>query len=265
VYSMASGTLVSVSPHRAHFSIRGGDGTYIYWHARLLNRFSLGAQIGRGQLVARIVPGYFHVNVAESAPGCGLVDPRRPTGALHDPRNQEHPWIGPLTAYRANRRAFATHDTTVKPSQQTDRSTSLELNDLHGVVDFRASITDMPIHRMRLLPQLPLEAAAIRGYLAPATNRRRVFGHIRRAFDGSGLLAPTVGLWHVWAFGTFRQNTCYRNPDWICDANYVWHVGGPNGWDVNRLQNGRYQYCVQAITINSVKETKCTPIVVRHH
>jgi hypothetical protein len=264
VYSMASGTLLSVSPHRAHFSIGGRSGTYIYWHARLLKRFSPGAHMYRGQLVARIVPGYYHVHLSESAPGCGLVDPRRPTGALHDPRNQERPRIGPITAYRGNRRAFAVHDASTNPSQQTDRATPLALSDLHGVVDFRAGITDMPIHRMRDLPQLPLEAAAIRGYLAPATNGRRVFGHIRRVFDGSGLLGPAAGLWHIWAFGTFRQNGCYFSDQATCDADYVWHVGGPRGWDVDRLPNGSYQYCVQAITINGVKEHRCTPITVRH-
>jgi hypothetical protein len=44
----------------------------------------------------------------------------------------------------------------------------------------------------------------------------------------------------------------------------TWHVGGPHGWEVNRIPNGQYQYCVQAITINGVKSHRCTPVTVRH-
>jgi hypothetical protein len=264
VFAMSSGRIVGISPHRAHSSIGGPHGIYVYWHARLRARLSRGTVVSRGQRVATDIQPFHHVHVSELNRHCGFVDLRRPTGVLHDPRDRERPRIGPISAYVANRRAFKPADPTVDPAQATDPATPLTLNDLHGVVDFRAGVTDMPIHRMVRQPQLPLEAAAIRAYLAPAHDRLRVIGHVRNVFDGSRLLKPAAGLWHVWAFGTFRQNGCYFSPQAPCAADYVWHVGGPRGWNVNRLPNGDYQYCVQAITINGVKQHRCTDITVRH-
>ncbi len=88
---------------------------------------------------------------------------------------------------------------------------------------------------------------------------------MRRVYDGARFFRPTAGIWHVWAFGTFRQNLCYKTANGPCAADYVWHVGGPHGWDVNRIPNGHYQYCVQAITINGIKSHRCTPVTVRHN
>lgn len=262
---MSSGTVMGVSPRRAHFSIGSGNGFYLYWHARLVNRLGPGSRVTRGEFVADVQAGRHHVHVAESESGCGLVDPRRPTGVLRDPENQERPRIGPISAYIADRHAFAPVDTEVDPAQLSDPATPLSLDDLHGAVDFRASLTDIPVHKMRHQPQIPLEVAAIRGYLAPAENRRRVLGTVRRVYDGARFFRPTAGIWHVWAFGTFRQNLCYKTAHGPCAADYVWHVGGPHGWDVNRIPNGHYQYCVQAITINGIKSHRCTPVTVRHN
>ena len=179
--------------------------------------------------MADVQAGRHHVHVAESESGCGLVDPRRPTGVLRNPENQERPRIGPISAYIADRHAFAPVDTEVDPAQLSDPATPLSLDDLRGAVDFRASLTDIPVHKMRHQPQIPLEVAAIRGYLAPAENRRRVLGTVRRVYDGARFFRPTAGIWHVWAFGTFRQNLCYKTAHGPCAADYVWHVGGPHG------------------------------------
>ena len=164
---MSSGTVMGVSPRRAHFSIGSGNGFYLYWHARLVNRLGPGSRVTRGEFVADVQAGRHHVHVAESESGCGLVDPRRPTGVLRDPENQERPRIGPISAYIADRHAFAPVDTEVNPAQLSDPATPLSLDDLHGAVDFRASLTDIPVHKMRHQPQIPLEVAAIRGYPRP--------------------------------------------------------------------------------------------------
>ena len=265
VYSMGSGTIVGVSGrHRAHFTITGSSSAlYAYWHARLLNRLGVGSYVRRGEMVAHVMPESHHVHVAEWDAACGWVDPRRPTGVLRDAGDRERPTIGPLTAYVADAAAFAPASTFVDPADQADHSTPLALDALHGVVDFRASVIDMPAHRMAFQPQLPLEVAAIRGYLAPPGNRRRVIGSVRLIFDDARLLRP-IGRWHRWAFGTFRKNGCYSRPQGRCAADYVWHVGGRNGWNVDRLPNGRYDYCVQAITLSGVKQHRCTPVAIRH-
>lgn len=90
-------------------------------------------------------------------------------------------------------------------------------------------------------PQPPLEVAAIRAYLAPAGTRRRVLGSIRRIFDGAHLLDPPAGLWHVWAFGTFRQTDCYRAILWRCDADYTStipsSIASGSGWKYSGVGN----------------------------
>ncbi|MGN6380296.1 MAG: hypothetical protein ACTHNU_15185 [Gaiellales bacterium] len=45
----------------------------------------------------------------------------------------------------------------------------------------------------------------------------------------------------------------------------MWHVGGvPGVHDVGRIPDGDYQYCVQAITINGVRDHRCAPVTIHH-
>ena len=54
---------------------------------------------------AHVRPEWRHVHLSQFA-SCGLVDPRRPTGPLHDPANTERPAIGELSAFVANANAY---------------------------------------------------------------------------------------------------------------------------------------------------------------
>jgi hypothetical protein len=262
VYSMAPGHILGWSRRGAHFSSGAFPRYYSYWHVNLFAGLEYGSWVSRGQLIGYVQPGYYHVHVSEFEGRCGWVDPRRPTGALHDPANRERPRIGPITAYVASPSAFAAGNANRPPATQHDRAKPLALDDLHGVVDLRASVMDMPTDRMRHLLQLPLEVAAIRAYMAPAGDPLHLVGRLHRIYDGARLLHPADGLWHVWAFGTYRMNGCYYNSRALCGADYVWHVGGPYGWDVGQLANGRYQYCVQAISVNGQRARRCAAVVV---
>ena len=42
----------------------------------------------------------------------------------------------------------------------------------------------------------------------------------------------------------------------------VYHVGGPHGFDTRRVPDGRYDYCVGALTINNVAATRCTRVTI---
>ncbi|MGN6379488.1 MAG: hypothetical protein ACTHNU_11100 [Gaiellales bacterium] len=264
VYAMAPGTIIGLSRPGGHFSIGESGAYYSYWHVALLSRLAMGDWVGRGQLVGYVQHGFYHVHLSEYEGGCGWVDPRRPTGALHDRRDTEWPGIGPITAYAASGSAFTSDNTRLLPSLQHDPATRLAMDDLHGVVDFRADVTDMPDDRMRYQLQLPLEVAAIRAYMAPATDRFRMIGRLRHVYDGARLLHPAGGLWRVWAFGTYRVNLCYFSIHGRCGAAYVWHVGGRSGFNVAELANGRYQFCVQAITVNGERNHRCAPVVVNN-
>jgi hypothetical protein len=261
-----------------HFLIRDGRGhLFAYWHVRLLPRIGEGVHVHRGQKLGHIFWSYFHLHLSEWVKGCGWVDPRRPTGVFHDPINTEVPVIGRLTAYVANAEAWALPtrgrllNTPPSSDPKTDPATPLALDHLHGVVDLRASVLDHPVRHIPLLTQLPLATSAIRGYLAPD---RRESVHIGPVFvwDGGRLIHPGRKpgfrpLRHLWAFGTWRSNQCLFFPDdpsaW-CGQNLVYHVGGPAGFDTRLVANGDYRYCVQALTINGVRATRCTPVVIRN-
>jgi hypothetical protein len=263
VYAMQAGTVTNVQPD--HFNVvsaHGPSGSYLqYWHVRLAAGIHAGAAVHRRDLLGTVKPHMLHVHISEYVPGCGLVDPARPSGPLADPYNTEWPSIGPLTAWVAGPRAFVPLNVTQAPSDLPDPARPVALDALSGTVDLRTNVTDMPKVRMQQSPQLPLAPAAIRAYLAPAGNARR---HLvmRTIFDGSKLLPTGSPLWHMWAYGTYRQNGCYFATGGTCGMQMVWHVGGPNGFNTKAVHNGTYKYCVEALTIAGVDGQRCTIVKI---
>jgi hypothetical protein len=118
-------------------------------------------------------------------------------------------------------------------------------------------------------PQLELEVAAIRAYLAPRFNRYEHLSRMKLIFRGARVLRPAemhTDIWHIWAYGTWRDSSGYYStaPDARAHlgAAYVWHVAGPDGLHTTRYRNGTYQYCLQALTINGYRRTRCTPVTI---
>lgn len=147
----------------------------------------------------------------------------------------------------------------------------LSLSTLHGVVDLRAEVHDWPVRAMTGKPQLELEVAAIRAYLAPLSDRHAHLSRMKTIFDGATLLDPArlgTTLWHIWAFGTWRDSTGYYQSGPFArshlGAAYVWHVGGARGLHTQLYADGKYQYCVQALTIEGVRGTRCTAVVIQN-
>jgi hypothetical protein len=263
VYAMQAGTVRHVAAD--HFDVHathGRKGTYLqYWHVKLASGIKAGTVVRRREKLGTVKPTMKHVHISEYAPGCGLVNPARPTGLLADPYNTEWPTIGALSAAVAGSRAFVPLSLSQAPADLTDPAHPVALDALSGTVDLRASVTDMPRVRMQHDPQLPLAPAAIRAYLTPAQNTHRHLT-MRLIFDGSKLLPDGAGLWHYWAFGTYRQNGCYFTADGGCAMQMVWHVGGPNGFDTRSVPNGSYRYCVEALTIAGVDARRCTAVKI---
>ncbi len=263
VYAMQAGTVRHVAAD--HFDVHathGRSGTYLqYWHVKLASGIKAGTVVRRREKLGTVKPGMKHVHISEYVPGCGLVDPARPTGLLADPYNTEWPTIGTLSAVAAGSRAFVPLSLSQSPADLSDPARPVALDTLSGTVDLRASVTDMPRVRMQHNPQLPLAPAAIRAYLTPAGNTHRHLT-IRLIFDGSKLLPTGAGLWRDWAFGTYRQNGCYFAADGSCGMQMVWHVGGPNGFDTRSVKNGSYKYCVEALTIAGVDARRCTAVKI---
>jgi len=262
VYSIAPGVVLSIQD--THIAVGTLGHYYTYWHVRPLGGVAKGVRVAAHQLIGWTMVRSRHVHMAEWYAPCGYVDPRRPTGALRTPQNVEWPRIGPIRAFAAYANAFIPLTIGSDPAGLVDPDPERSLTDLRGKVDFRASITDMPVLRMRYQPQIPLMVAAIRGYLAPATNRLLHIGPIYHVYDGARLFNPTAGIWHAWAFGTYRTNDCYMPWHGTCGADYVWHASGRYGIDFKTIPDGNYQFCVQAITINAERTYRCTPITVHH-
>jgi hypothetical protein len=108
-----------------------------------------GSIIHQGERLGRFRPNAYHVHVAEIDPGgCGIVDPRRPTGVFTDPLDTEHPIIGSVQAYRANADAFVSFNLDQDPPGLTDPATPLGIVNLQGVVDFRARVVDRPVRQI---------------------------------------------------------------------------------------------------------------------
>ena len=274
VYAIASGHVGRNMRHDVrHFAVRTLDRYHsiVYYHVIPLATLFPGSPVTARQLIGHVVGAYYHVHVSESDAPCGWVNPMRPTGPLNVAANVELPTIGQLRAFAANAAGFSRFDTRANPTLQIDPATPLNLADLHGIVDLRAEIHDWPVRRMVDRPQLELEVAAIRAYLAPPFNRYEHLGRMKLIFDGATRLDPArlhTTIWHIWAFGTWRDPSGYFNSGPYfrthLGAAYVWHVGGVVGLHTTRYRNGNYQYCIQALTINGHRGTRCTPVTIHN-
>jgi hypothetical protein len=273
VYAIASGSVMRIRQGARRFSIRTlVNGHWLFYdHVVPLPALHTNQPIAAGQLIGHVVRGYYHVHVSERSAACGWIDPMRRTGPLRIAQNTERPSVGPLSAFAADPAAFHRFDTARNPSGERDPATPLPLSALHGVVDLRAEVHDWPLRAMTGKPQLELEVAAIRAYLAPLSDRHVHLSRMKTIFDGARLLDPArlgTTLWDIWAFGTWRNATGYyqSGPDAHSHlgAAYVWHVGGTLGLHTGRYPDGRYQYCVQALTDNGVRGTRCTAVVIRN-
>ena len=264
VYAMTSGKITNVvNPGfpQEHFLLAG---TYWYWHVTPVAGIGEGTSVSRGRLIGHVWPDWRHVHLSEYA-SCGLVDPRRPTGPLHDPANTEHPVIGELSAFVANARAYRRFKMSAVGSSggpPGDLAKPVRLNNLHGRIDFRAPISDTPRHGTVGVPQEPLMPSAVRSYLAPRHHPKRRIGPAILAFDGSTVI-PADRFFHVLAFGTRRIKDCFVNPKYECSVNYVFHVAA-GGFRTRSVPNGRYLYCVQALNISNQGSRRCTPVVIRN-
>jgi hypothetical protein len=256
VYAMTSGVVASVvtSGQDAHLQI----GPFFYYH--VVSRFRAGTFVGRGDWVGRLVPGGDHVHLAEKEPGCDLLDPRRLTGPLADPVNTEHPTIQNLTAYAANGAAYRIFPSWPSP----DRSTPVALSRLHGVVDLRAEIFDMPVRKTDDNPQQPLMVAAVRSWLAPLTKTWRRYGRAVTAYDGATWIKDRRAYYNVMAPGSVHVRSCFKNPARQCENRYILHTAGL-GLDTRRYPDRWYHYCISALTIRNVRSTQCWPVRIQNH
>ena len=255
VYAMTAGVIGDVvGGSDAHFQI----GPFFYYHA--ISRFAAGTHVARGQWVGRLKAGVDHVHLAETEPGCGLLDARRPTGPLRDPMNTEHPTVENLRAYAANRAAYRIFPAWPSP----DRSTPRSLGDLHGVVDLRAQIFDMPVRKTGDHPQQPLMVAAVRSWLAPLTKKWRRYGHAITALDGSRWISQTRAYYDVMAPGSIHIRSCFKNPARRCVNRYILHTAG-RGLDTRRYPDRWYHYCISTLTIRNFRATRCWPVRIQNH
>ncbi len=237
-----------------------------YWHLRPRPELHVGQQIERGELIGHVLRGFWHVHITEWYAACGgRVDPRRPAGPLHDPFDRATPDIGPLSGYVADWRAFAPLKSVGADALRVpDRAERMMLTSLSGVVDLRSDVSVMPTRTMKTFEQLPLAPAAIRAYLAPRGQERVALGPVF-VYNGVRLLSADAGLWHLWAHGTYRSNSCFfhpNDPDKPCGFRMSYHVGGPYGFDTTRVRNGKYLYCVEALGDNNLGGRRCTPVTI---
>jgi len=194
VYAIDAGTIANeTAPNRpnggTHLDVIDAPGhSYTYWHIIWPSALVDGVHVKRGQLLGHIDYTFWHVHISETVAGCGLVDPRRPTGLLHDPANTESPAIGPLAAHGADSAAYS-----FTLGATSDPSTPVPLGALSGIVDLRAAVTDTPHDATRRFVQLPLSPAAIRGYLHRPGRPTRISAPSRSTTDRSSSSTPTAG------------------------------------------------------------------------
>jgi len=261
VYAVVTGRIWDV--HR-----RGGNARFIlspttamrstrydYWHVNL-TRVAPGTYVRRGQWIGRVVAGQNHVHLSEWNPVCGFIDPRRPTGILHDPANREAPGMSGLAALVADAAAFSP-----RGAGSVD-SAPLALDSLHGRVDFRAQVWDMPVRKTTRWPQQPLMVAGIRSWVAPAAEDLLRIGAPIVPFVGGRLIQP-ARVDDVYAPGTYRRPECFTRPHGVCATRLIVHVGG-RGVDTTAIPNGDYQFCVAAVTIRNVAHHRCWPIAIEN-
>jgi hypothetical protein len=264
VHAIAPGRVVDRTRHTMTIADAPGH-RWIYWHLESTTQWHRGMHVAPRQVLGTIIGNYWHVHISEWVAGCGYVDPRRPTGNFWNRANTQIPMVGRLSADVANRKAFAIPP-SVKPPVAPDPATPEALDDLHGVVDLRATAMvagpETPILAVGGATHIPdLAVSAVRAWL---TTPGKPHAHIelRTIMDGARLVS-NPGLWHRWAWGTSRSNGCFYGHG-ACSQTMVWHVAGPHGIDTRRYPNGRYLYCVSALTIDDRANTRCTGVAIHN-
>lgn len=262
VHAIAAGRVLDRTKHTMTIADAPAH-HWIYWHLQSTNGWRKGMRVRRRQVLGHIINNYWHVHISEWVRGCGYVDPRRPTGNFWNPANTQTPTIGPLTAAVADPGAFARPPSVGAPPPP-DPATPESLSSLHGAVDLRAIAVvagpQTPIGVVGGTAPIPdLAVSAIRAWL---TIPGRPHSHLemRTVMDGARLL-PGPGLWHQWAWGTWRDNACFYGHG-ACSQTMVWHVGGPRGLDTRAYPDGRYLYCVAALSIDDRAGERCTDVVI---
>jgi hypothetical protein len=265
VYAIDGGIVTDRTKHTMSIGDGGGH-RWVYWHLNDTTRWKRGTQVQAHEYLGTILGNVWHVHISEWAPGCHWVDPRRPTGNFFNPKDTQTPTMGPLTADVANDLAFAEPTNIDETAQGADPAEPMKLDALRGVVDLRANVVvpgpESPIDVVGGHTRIPdLAVSAIRAWL---TTPSREHSHIelQTIMDGSRLVS-NPNLWHKWAWGSGRQNECFYGHG-ICSQAMIWHVGGQRGLNTRAYPNGRYLYCVAAITINSVTNHRCTPVTIRN-
>lgn len=231
---------------------------YVYYHVTTPPGRGNGTYIVQGGFMGPTYPGMRHVHVSEVDPSCGLVDPRRPTGVLHDPANTNPPLIGSVSAYVANANAYRpfAYGRHVTP----DPSTPLSLSFVHGIVDFRAVVADVPRHNTTFAPQQQMMVAGVRSYLAPVGHPYTTVSRVITPFIGATLIPP-ARYFQVMARPTRYIAICEYTHSQPCLIRLVLHVAG-TGFDTRSVPNGDYQYCVSAVTIANHAGIHCTPVTI---
>lgn len=264
VYAIAGGRLLDRTKHTLEIG-DSADHHWIYWHLQSTARWHRGMAVRSRELLGQILRGYYHVHISEWVRGCGYVDPRRPTGNFWNPTTTQRPSVGPLGAFAAGPSAWA-EPPSVNTEPPPDAATPEALDDLHGVVDLRAVAMvpgpPTPINVVGGTTHIPdLAVSAIRAWL---TTPNRPTSHIemRTIMDGARLVSGP-GIWRRWAWGTWRANACFYGFG-ACSQTMVWHVGGPSGLDTHTYPDGRYLYCVSALTIDDRAATRCSEVAIRN-
>ena len=256
VYAVVSGTI-------AHIAARGGIsshfdiGDYQYWHVDLLQAMQKGTAVKAGERVGTVHKGMKHVHLSERVKGCGWVDPRRPTSPFRLQQDDEKATIGGLRAFEAGPAAFVRFDPL---GQHSDAATPLSLQALHGMVDVRTAVGDLPRIGTTQWPQQPLMPAAVRAYLAPRAHPELVVGTPVLGLDGARRLRIS-DFDDVLAIGTTRFTPCFYSADQPCSTRYVLHAAG-RGLDTTQVPDGPYLLCVEAVTIDDVANRVCSNVRV---
>lgn len=248
VYAVAAGVVAAPEGARGPQALRptqfavvtpGSNQRFSYWHVTPVAVLRIGDHVAAGELIGHDLPGFDHVHLSEWEPGCGWVDPRRPTSVLRDPADIETPAIGSPSAFGVPGGA------------------PVPLGQLHGIVDLRAAVSDTPRDRTRLRPQLPLMPAAVRAWFAPAGRPSRHLGRVT-VFDGATVMSP-ARYRATMAPGTRRTNGCLYHADLPCAVRFVFHLTGA-GFDTRALPDGGLLFCVQALTIEGRSSRRCATV-----
>jgi hypothetical protein len=264
VYAIAGGTVLDRTKHTMEIGDSPGH-HWIYWHLQSTTGWHKGMIVHHRELLGQILRGYYHVHISEWVSGCGYVDPRRPTGNFWNPNTTQRPFVGPLAGFAADPAAWA-EPPSVFVAPPLDPAQPESLADLHGVVDLRAVAMvpgpPTPINVVGGTAHIPdLAVSAIRAWL---TTPNLPTSHIemRTIMDGARLVSGP-GIWHRWAWGTWRANACFYGFG-ACSQTMVWHVAGPHGLDTRAYPNGRYLYCVSALTIDNRAATHCSEVSIKN-